>query len=249
MGYLSSRFTRTPCEVFQCMICKDVLEYPRRCPDCDTKFCLSCIQEYIERAQECPFDRKPLNRSRLRPVDRQFNSQLNQLELFCRREECHEVVKLQDLFTHERRCEIVTTSCQKCGGMFTEDEFNETHQFMCTATSYYVPPTKDTSQHIKELEELKSDLQDRALKVDRSRMYFETMEETIRDLAAEAIGNLKKTADRDIERLEEQVSDLKSQIQKLEAKTERNERLIKYCKEDQHRISQNHDDLFREFDK
>ncbi len=67
-GYELSRFvelSQSEIEEYTCSICHDILRNPFVTNCCLQTFCEQCINDWLEKNNTCPYDRKQLNRSQL----------------------------------------------------------------------------------------------------------------------------------------------------------------------------------------
>ncbi|CAG2108712.1 unnamed protein product, partial [Medioppia subpectinata] len=83
MGYDLSRFESEVDDELKCPICCSVLEEAVQAPDCEHTFCNDCINEWLQRQNNCPVDRQPLNSGDLKPAPRVLRNFLAKLDIKC----------------------------------------------------------------------------------------------------------------------------------------------------------------------
>ncbi len=67
-GYELSRFvdlSQSDAEEYTCSICKDIFRNPVVTNCCLQTFCEQCINDWLEKNNTCPYDRKELNKNQL----------------------------------------------------------------------------------------------------------------------------------------------------------------------------------------
>jgi hypothetical protein len=64
-------------------ICCSVLEDAVQAPDCEHTFCNDCINEWLQRQNNCPVDRQLLNSNDLKPAPRVLRNFLAKLDIKC----------------------------------------------------------------------------------------------------------------------------------------------------------------------
>jgi hypothetical protein len=72
-GYELSRFvdlSQSDSEEYICCICHDIFRNPVVANCCLQTFCEQCINSWLQIYNTCPYDRKPLNKSRISPAPR-----------------------------------------------------------------------------------------------------------------------------------------------------------------------------------
>ncbi|RWS04594.1 E3 ubiquitin-protein ligase NRDP1-like protein, partial [Dinothrombium tinctorium] len=83
MGYDISRFVTEVYDDLQCAICLNVLKDAVQTKYCAHAFCKECIDEWLQRKQMCPLDRKYLSREDLEQLPLMVRRMLDKLKIKC----------------------------------------------------------------------------------------------------------------------------------------------------------------------
>lgn len=131
MGYDLTRFVSPVDDELKCPICCSVLEDAVQAPDCEHTFCNDCINEWLQRQNNCPVDRQLLNSNDLKPAPRVLRNFLAKLEIKCEYASfgCVSVVKLELLQSHCNECDFNPYKpiiCEKgCGLILLRNQVEE----------------------------------------------------------------------------------------------------------------------------
>lgn len=131
MGFELNRFQGDVDEELVCPICYGVLEDPLQVPVCEHAFCRKCIQEWLQRQNNCPVDRETLSAVQLRQVPRILKNLLSRLTINCDNfsHGCTRQLKLDALPEHLEQCEHNPKRplpCESgCGLVIPKDELRD----------------------------------------------------------------------------------------------------------------------------
>ena len=103
---------------FECLICKNVVQNPVSCFECDRLFCKLCLTQWRERRSCCPHCRSQT--AEVGRVSRILVKQLNKVKFRC--SDCEQVFTVDDCDKHGENCNRkVRLQCTACN----------THVFRC----------------------------------------------------------------------------------------------------------------------
>ena len=107
---------------FTCGICHEILVEPMVTKCCQQTYCRQCIEEWLQRQNTCPNDRKSLIKQDLCPAPRLVVNLLNEMSVKCdyHLDGCQEVVPYSQLSTHLKSCEF--NLCKTCGYRGRDEE-------------------------------------------------------------------------------------------------------------------------------
>ena len=106
-GYSKERFVDLKTEIFDCVICFDVVRDPKECTNCGSVFCSACIDDWIAVKNECP-NRCFAQAGSIKLVEGALFKLYKNLDIHCKYQGCKSVLKLCELEPHEKICEIPT---------------------------------------------------------------------------------------------------------------------------------------------
>ena len=92
----------------RCIICYDVAEDAKTCPDCEKLYCHHCIEQWLRRKGDCP----QCKRSRFEPQRLNKFAQAIINELVFRCERCAGSFRYEDRVRHyQEKCEYLLMEC------------------------------------------------------------------------------------------------------------------------------------------
>ena len=116
-GYEEERFENTVESRLLCPICRNVLKDPVQCPN-EHYFCRSCVGEHLRKnSKTCPMCQHHLTEETLTKPPRILTDMLLSLKIRCdhAKRGCRELIKLEFLDRHVKRCGYSPTRCTNPG--------------------------------------------------------------------------------------------------------------------------------------
>ena len=116
-GYEEDRFENEVDSTLLCPICRNVLKDPVQCPN-EHYCCRSCIVKYLHESSEtCPTCQHHLTEETLTKPPRLLTNMLQNLKIGCdhAKRGCQELIKLEFLDRHVKRCGYSPTRCTNPG--------------------------------------------------------------------------------------------------------------------------------------
>jgi len=173
-------------DIVQCYLCKGLVWHPVECENCDTTFCLSCIERYHKNdpQKSCPNNCGKYEEKRDPPITM---DSVRKLEIKC----CYEPNGCTNIFSynafeeHEINCEYQLKRCDGCNQDITQKEFDQ-HCLNCQyiviscehcSTSYQ---QKDKSLHT-DIACLRTQVQQLASKVQSQQELIEANNNLLQD--------------------------------------------------------------------
>ena len=159
MGYDVDRFINEIDEELRCQVCWGVLQDPLQANECEHTFCRVCINEWLKNSTTCPVDRNQLKVNQLRQIPRIVRNLINHLQLHCdfKSKGCEQIVTLEDLETHNSKCNFnpeIPLECPKnCGALVPKNRLTE-HDCIKELRVLLCHQQKQISQLIASINEL-----------------------------------------------------------------------------------------------
>lgn len=117
-GISKDRFHNLEDDYFDCVICQQVVINPKICVFCNNLFCKFCITEWKKKKPFCPFKCNTSSEMEIGDIPASIKNLYQSLSVKCSREDCKEVVSLQELVKHEMNCGIAKCfNYAKCGNI------------------------------------------------------------------------------------------------------------------------------------
>ena len=94
-------------DYLECGVCCNVIFKPVECKSCETAFCKTCMDDWLDKClkkgqpQSCP---NRCDHFIIGPIHRVFKDILNKRKVVCPNRKCQEEVKYEDLITHIKKC-------------------------------------------------------------------------------------------------------------------------------------------------
>jgi hypothetical protein len=129
MGYDIERFINVIDEEFICAICNGVLEEPLQIFPCEHIYCSLCLNQWFKSndyTKTCPEDRQVIYDSFLK-TPRIISNLLAKMIIKCKfcTSGCDGVIKLEQLASHESKCEynpFMEIKCEKCNAVVLRNQ-------------------------------------------------------------------------------------------------------------------------------
>lgn len=131
MGYEVERFAEKVNDNYICSICTEVFKDPIMLSFCEHIYCRECIEEWFEKSQNCPEDRRPATASDLKPPSRFFRNLYNNLKMHCDyfSNGCKVAFTLDQINSHVKICQFnpnAEVSCfNNCGAVVSKSKLLE----------------------------------------------------------------------------------------------------------------------------
>jgi E3 ubiquitin-protein ligase NRDP1 len=124
-GFARERFPDLTGDSFDCGICYLVSFQPKECTTCGTMYCGSCIDEWMQKKNECPVGCADA-KNKIRPIEGALARLYRNLEIKCTLPNCGKLVRVSDLTTHEQVCQAVKcANFTECGNTITKPEYKD----------------------------------------------------------------------------------------------------------------------------
>lgn len=94
-----------------CQICTNIVLEPKECGECQSVFCVSCIDGWKYINNSCPKKCKGDNPAEWRKMHRVMKSDMHALKFKCKNPGCEKVLKYQDAITHINTCDKAMVAC------------------------------------------------------------------------------------------------------------------------------------------
>lgn len=96
-----------------CIICHNLLLNPIKCADCLTHFCQKCLDSWTQKSNTCPNCRAKFKRDK---CERTLKEDLEDTLISCffKSFGCHDSLKYENVFSHQKICPLRPTECQWC---------------------------------------------------------------------------------------------------------------------------------------
>lgn len=115
-GYEDDLFINPVADNLHCPICFNVLKEPMQCEN-EHYYCRPCITRHLQESRTCPTCLETLTLDTLRPPSRFVRQIISQLKIRCKymARGCNEVMELELLEAHVRKCNFTPVSCSNHG--------------------------------------------------------------------------------------------------------------------------------------
>ncbi|CAK65696.1 unnamed protein product (macronuclear) [Paramecium tetraurelia] len=113
-----------------CVICEQLVWDPNECSQCQNNFCSICINEWLKKKKNCPFE--CTKRMQLNAPHRILRNQISELQVKCVNKGCPKEMQLQNLESHLKQCEYIETKCPYPDCLFKDSLIKiEPHKTSC----------------------------------------------------------------------------------------------------------------------
>ena len=134
-GYEEERFENAVESRLLCPVCSNVLKDPVQCPN-EHYFCRSCIGKHLhENSETCPMCQHHLTEETLTKPPRILTDMLQSLKIRCdhAKRGCRELIKLEFLERHVKRCGYSPTRCTNpgCSEVINQHEKEQHENELC----------------------------------------------------------------------------------------------------------------------
>ena len=98
-------------EALFCKICKELMEDPMECSECNVGFCKNCINSWMVSHRTCP---SSCAESKIRKAHLLVRNMLNSVQIKCENEKngCKKIVTYEHMKKHTAECEYSTVPCR-----------------------------------------------------------------------------------------------------------------------------------------
>jgi histone-lysine N-methyltransferase SETD3 len=127
-----------------CLICLKILYNPMACSQCESHFCLTCIQTWQKKKNQCPFNCN----LKISKASKIINSILSKLKIKClyHVNGCLKIDLYETILKHEKMCGF---KLYKCTGCYKEVESKEQHISECFKNAPFRVPKEEKIQSSK----------------------------------------------------------------------------------------------------
>ena len=105
-----------------CELCKDILEEPVACKNCEGNFCTKCIRNFANQNNSQCFNKCKFEESK--PSKLVYKA-LDVLQFTCTNNQCKEISTYNNYFNHLKECMYIVITCEFCQKQLIKQDYEE----------------------------------------------------------------------------------------------------------------------------